>query len=141
MSGSRIDDELKPGRPLDRQIGRPRPLQNLFDISRDPAHGIVGVRTVSQQEAVLRPISPASDGRNAGARGKFDDLFTLHQEQTRRYHDKALGAAVGRGPECLIEIVWSAHRKRLQLHAAVSRHTLCLTVLRIRMIRVPHANP
>jgi len=76
-----VDDELKLGRPQDRQVGRPLALKNAPAIDADLASEVCKVRSVAYQPASFDALTPGVDRRHPMVRRQRRELYATAVEQ------------------------------------------------------------
>ena len=74
LRGLQVDAQAELGRPLDRQVAGARAFQDPRHLQRRPAHQVVEVGAVGDQEAGLRLVRPLADERPAGRERRARDL-------------------------------------------------------------------
>src|SRR5258705_4559660 len=95
LRGLHIDDQLKLGGLLDRQVTRLGAFQNLVDVGGDRAQSIQGDPTVAQQTSRLYPPSTPIHRRQFGLCRELDKLVPLSwsTEWSASEHDQRIGVS------------------------------------------------
>ena len=91
LRGPEIDDQVEPGRLLDRKISWPRALQDLVDVSCRAMAALERVRSMSHQAADLHEGTDLMHRRKAMHDRKFRDPLTKRIKGRRLLHnDRAM---------------------------------------------------
>ena len=126
FGGLEIDDQLKPGRLLDRQIGGLRTVENLRHVGGDAAQARLDMDSVGHEPARLDVGPEDEHRRKAVLKGQLRDVALVRGKQGTGQNEQHLRRALGQGPECRIDIIWQA----LELHAAQLKPESARPVLR-----------
>jgi len=78
LSGLEVDDQLKFGWLLNRELSRFRSLENTINISRSLLPQVVIVGPIRNQTAVRHKIAVRVDRRQPEPRRKVDDQFVMN---------------------------------------------------------------
>jgi hypothetical protein len=87
-----VDNELKLGRPQNRQIGRPLALKNAPAIDADLANEVRKVRSVAYQPASFDALTPGVDRRNPMVRRQRSEVYATAVEERIVTDQECIGA-------------------------------------------------
>jgi hypothetical protein len=110
--GPHVDDQLKLGRLLDREITWLRSLENLIHVAGSPAEHVDEVGGIHDQPASLDEWRPSVDRWEPMPRHKAHDLLSMHPEDLFSEHQKGTSFLLGRSGKGCFQVCEISHSKR-----------------------------
>src|SRR5262249_19802709 len=104
LSCSRVDHELEAGWLLDRQIRRPRSLQNLIYEGCCPPICIQQISSVRHQPASLREVAEGVERRESITESNLCKLIPMHDRKGGRRDVDCVTFVFDHSLECRVKI-------------------------------------
>src|SRR5262249_33598735 len=110
-----VDDELKLGRPQDRQIGRLLALKNAPAIDADLANEVRKVRSVAHQPANFDGLTPGVDRGHSMERCQRGEVYATAVEQRIVIDQQCVGPLMPEARKGRIDLVIGARGENFDL--------------------------
>src|SRR5882724_8739554 len=115
FGGVEIDDQLKPGRLLDRQIGGLGALEDLSGVDADLTNRVGEARAIADQTAGREESTPVSDRRNGMACSQRHKLVASLAEKRIRTKDERASLNLHEGRESGVYLAFGASPQDTEL--------------------------
>src|SRR5213076_476318 len=122
--GLEIDDQLEPGRLLDRQIGRLGPLEDPTGVNADLAIGSRDARPLADQAAELDELTPLVYRRNGIARRQRHELLAPAGEERISADEERPDLQLDEGREGGVDLAFGACLEDMELPPLDARRLL-----------------
>src|SRR5215831_3668327 len=100
-----VDEEVKPGRLLDWQVGGLGPLENPSGVDAGLAIGIRQASAVTHETARFREVNKRVDARDSIAGGQGHDLVASSDEESISTDHDRVSASLSQARESCIDFV------------------------------------